>query len=163
MDKRSVRHHLFMVHCTEAITLSRCISSIGHKRIGHSGWQQSLTQAHSITILLAVFSPLFFNRDIMDNRVKFYCWLIALLKRRRLTFEEIADEWRNASCNPFKEELQLRTFHRYRDAIQSQFGQSVECDKSDGYKYYIKRDPVEDNDVTEWMLSSLRIASLGGS
>ena len=57
--------------------------------------------------------------------------------------------------------LDKRTFHRYRDNIQSQFGISVECNKSDGYRYYLKRDPVDDDDVTEWMLSSLRLASLG--
>ncbi|HBN47140.1 MAG TPA: WYL domain-containing protein [Prevotella sp.] len=97
----------------------------------------------------------------MDNRVKFYGWLIALLERKHLTFEEIANEWRDASANSFEDELQLRTFHRYRQAIQSQFGISVECDKSDGYRYYVKRDAVECDDVTEWMLSSLRLASLG--
>ena len=37
----------------------------------------------------------------------------------------------------------------------------MECNKSDGYRYYLKRDPVENDDVTEWMLSSLRLASLG--
>ena len=97
----------------------------------------------------------------MDNRVKFYCWLIARLEQRHLTFEEIANEWRDANANPFGEELQLRTFHRYREAIQSQFGICVECDKSDGYRYYVKRDPVEDDEVTEWLLSSMRLSSLG--
>ena len=97
----------------------------------------------------------------MDNRVKFYCWLIARLEQRYLTFEEIANEWRDANANPFGEELQLRTFHRYRAAILSQFGINVECDKSDGYRYYIKRDPVEDDEVTEWLLSSMRLSSLG--
>lgn len=52
-------------------------------------------------------------------------------------------------------------FHRYREAILSQFGITVECDKSNGYRYYVKRDPVEDNNMTEWMLSSMRLASLG--
>ena len=52
-------------------------------------------------------------------------------------------------------------FHRYRENIQSQFGITVKCNKSDGYRYYLKRDPVENDDVTEWMLSSLRLASLG--
>ena len=97
----------------------------------------------------------------MDNRVKFYCWLIARLEQRHLTFEEIANEWRDANANPFGEELQLRTFHRYRAAILSQFGINVECDKSDGYRYYIKRDPVEHDEVTEWLLSSMRLSSLG--
>ena len=97
----------------------------------------------------------------MDHRVKFYSWLIALLECRHLTFEEIANEWRDANANPFGDELDKRTFHRYRENILSQFGISVECDKSDGYRYYVKRDALEDDDVTEWMLSSLRLASLG--
>ena len=97
----------------------------------------------------------------MDNRVKFYSWLIGLLDRKHLTFEEIADEWKEARANQNNDVLDKRTFHRYRDNIQSQFGISVECNKSDGYRYYVKRDPVDNDDVTEWMLSSLRLASLG--
>ncbi len=97
----------------------------------------------------------------MDNRVKFYCWLIALLEQKHLTFREIADEWEDASCNPFHEELTLRTFHRHREAIASQFGITVECDKADGYRYYVTRDKVECDETTEWMLSSMRLASLG--
>ena len=97
----------------------------------------------------------------MDNRVKFYSWLIGLLDRKHLTFEEIADEWKEARVNQDKDVLDKRTFHRYRENIQSQFGITVECNKSDGYRYYLKRDPVDDDDVTEWMLSSLRLASLG--
>ena len=97
----------------------------------------------------------------MDNRVKFYSWLIGLLDRKHLTFEEIANEWRDANANQDEDELDKRTFHRYRENIQSQFGITVECNKSDGYRYCLKRDPVENDDVTEWMLSSLRLASLG--
>ena len=97
----------------------------------------------------------------MDNRVKFYSWLIGLLDRKHLTFEEIANEWRDANANQDEDELDKRTFHCYRENIQSQFGITVECDKSDGYRYYLKRDPIANDDVTEWMLSSLRLASLG--
>ena len=97
----------------------------------------------------------------MDNRVKFYSWLIGLLDRKRLTFEEIADEWKEARVNQDSDVLDKRTFHRYRENIQSQFGITVECNKSDGYRYYLKRDPIANDDVTEWMLSSLRLASLG--
>ena len=97
----------------------------------------------------------------MDNRVKFYSWLIGLLDRKHLTFEEIADEWKEARGNQDNDVLDKRTFHRYRENIQSQFGITVECNKSDGYRYYLKRDPVDNDDVTVWMLSSLRLASLG--
>ena len=97
----------------------------------------------------------------MDNRIKLYCWLISLLDRKHLTFQEIADEWTEASCNPFREELCLRTFHRHREAIRSQFGISIECNKNDGYRYYIKEHELGSNDVTEWMLSSMRLTALG--
>ena len=83
------------------------------------------------------------------------------MDRKHLTFEEIANEWRDANANQDEDELDKRTFHRYRENIQSQFGITVECDKSDGYRYYLKRDPIANDDVTEWMLSSLRLASLG--
>ena len=97
----------------------------------------------------------------MDNRVKFYSWLIGLLDGAHLTFEEIADEWKEARGNQDKDVLDKRTFHRYRENIRSQFGITVECNKSDGYRYYLKRDPVDNDDVTVWMQSSLRLASLG--
>lgn len=97
----------------------------------------------------------------MDNRVKFYCWLITRLKRQRMTFDEIADEWTEAPANVYREELTLRTFHRYRNAIESQFGIAVECSgKADGYRYYMKKGSMECDKITEWQLSSLRLASL---
>lgn len=42
------------------------------------------------------------------------------------------------------------------------FGIKVECSgRSGGYRYYLKKDSVKCDDVTEWLLSSLRLASLG--
>ena len=77
---------------------------------------------------LATLHPLMvIKQKKMDNRVKFYSWLISLLERRRLTFEEIANEWRDANANPEGEELHLRTVHRYRKALESQLGICVEC------------------------------------
>ena len=93
--------------------------------------------------------------------MKFYSWLISQLGRRHMTFNEIADAWMDATVNVYKEELSLRTFHRYRDAIQSQLGITVECGgKADGYRYSINKDSVECDEITEWLLSALRLASL---
>lgn len=58
-------------------------------------------------------------------------------------------------------QLSQRTFHRYRDETDSIFGIEIKCDKTNGYRYYIWRDKYGGTDVTEWMLSALRIASLG--
>lgn len=97
----------------------------------------------------------------MDKRMRFYSWLISLLRQKPLTLAEIIDKWRDATANMENEELDQRTFHRYRENILSLFGVSVLCNRHNGYRYYMKRDPVENNKVTEWMLSSVRLASLG--
>lgn len=93
--------------------------------------------------------------------MKFYSWIISLLEQKHLTLAEIIDEWRDATANSENEELDQRTFHRYRENILSLFGVSVLCNRHNGYRYYVERDPVENNKVTEWMLSSVRLASLG--
>lgn len=97
----------------------------------------------------------------MDKRMRFYSWLISLLRQKPLTLAEIIDKWRDATANMENEELDQRTFHRYRENILSLLGVSVLCNRHNGYRYYLKRDPVENNKVTEWMLSSMRLASLG--
>ena len=48
----------------------------------------------------------------MDNRAKFYCWLIGKLERRRMTIQEICDDWAESSSNIDGKELSVRTFHR---------------------------------------------------
>lgn len=97
----------------------------------------------------------------MDNRSKFYCWLIGKLQHRRMTLQEICNEWADSTSNYKGSELSVRTFHRYREEIASVFGLEIECDKSDGYRYFIRRDKYSETEITDWLLSSLRIASLG--
>lgn len=97
----------------------------------------------------------------MDNRTKFYCWLIGKLEYRRMTLQEICDEWAESSSNIDGRELSVRTFHRYREEIANIFGLDIECDKADSYRYFIRRDKYADTEISGWLLSSLRIASLG--
>ena len=97
----------------------------------------------------------------MNTRTKFYCWLIGKLEHRKMTLQEIIDEWSEAASNLDDKELSTRTFHRYREEIASMFGIEIECDKANGYRYYIHRDRYTDTEITDWMLSALRIASLG--
>lgn len=78
-----------------------------------------------------------------------------------MTLQEICDEWADSPSNYKGSELSVRTFHRYREEISCIFGFDIECDKSDGYRYFIRRDKYADTEVTDWLLSSLRIASLG--
>ena len=52
---------------------------------------------------------------VMDNRAKFYCWLIGKLERRHMTIQEIYNDWVESSSNIDGKELSVRTFHRYRE------------------------------------------------
>lgn len=53
------------------------------------------------------------------------------------------------------------TFNRHKDAIQDMFGIYIECDKRDGFRYYIGNPEVlEDSSIQNWMLSTLSVNSM---
>ena len=84
-----------------------------------------------------------------------YVWLIDILRRyKRLTFKEICSLWQESGLS-YGEELPLRTFHRHQDAIKDIFDVYIECDKKDGYRYYIDEpERLESNNLYNWLISS---------
>ena len=96
-----------------------------------------------------------------DKKSRFYGWLVGKLEHRKMTMREIRDEWAEAANNVNGEELTDRTFHRNREEINSMFGIEIYCDKGDGCRYAVRRDECASTDNTDWMLSALRISSLG--
>ena len=53
------------------------------------------------------------------------------------------------------------TFNRHRDAILDMFGVIIECDKKDGFRYYIYNSEVlEEDTIQNWMLSTLSVNSI---
>lgn len=84
-----------------------------------------------------------------------YVWLIDTLRRyKRLTFKEICSLWQESGLS-YGEELPLRTFHRHQDAIKDIFDVYIECDKKDGYRYYIDEpERLESNNLYNWLISS---------
>lgn len=72
-----------------------------------------------------------------SERFKEYIWLIDLLKTYgRITFEEINEEWVQTEMSGGVE-MARSTFNRHKDAIEDMFGVYIECDRSNGYMYYI--------------------------
>ena len=84
-----------------------------------------------------------------------YVWLMDILLRyKRLTFEEISKKWQESGLGD-KEPLPRRTFNNHRKAIQDIFDVDIECDRKDGYKYYIDGlERVESNNLKSWLISS---------
>ena len=95
-----------------------------------------------------------------SERFKEYIWLIDLLKTYGgITFEEINEEWVQTEMSGGVE-MARSTFNRHKDAIEDMFGVYIECDRSNGYKYYIGNERVlEEDTIQTWMLSTLSIGN----
>lgn len=86
-----------------------------------------------------------------------YIWLLnTLLDSDPLTFDEIAMLWQD---DPLSDgELPLRTFHEHRKGIKEMFGVDIECDRSDGFKYFVKNPEVlNKNRLAKWLLSAYNV------
>ena len=92
---------------------------------------------------------------------KEYIWLVNTLHRfGKLTLEEINQRWLDTEMS---EGLPIAraTFNRHRDAILDIFGIIIECDRRDGFRYYIFNEEVlEEESIQNWMLSTLSVNSV---
>ena len=90
-----------------------------------------------------------------------YVWLVDTLKRvDGLTLREINERWLREEMSGGVE-LSRTTFNRPRDAVLDVFGVIIDCDRRNGYKYYISnRDVLDENSVQNWMLSTLSVSTL---
>lgn len=90
-----------------------------------------------------------------------YIWLVSTLHRfGRLTLEEINQRWLDTEIS---EGLPIArsTFNRHRDAILDMFGIIIDCDKKDGFRYFIDNDYVlEEDSIQNWMFSTLSVNSV---
>ena len=77
-----------------------------------------------------------------------------LRRYKRLTFQEINELWQESGLG-YGEELPLKTFHNHKKAIKDIFDVYIECDRKDGYRYYIDEpERIEGNNLRSWLISS---------
>ena len=102
------------------------------------------------------------NKEKTSRLFNRYMWLVDVVNRAgRISFEEINKLWRKSSLNEDEDDLPLRTFHDHRTAIEEMFDINIDCDKSDGYQYYIDySDDLKKDDIRKWMLSSFTVNNL---
>ena len=91
----------------------------------------------------------------IPSKFKEYIWLVnTIRKARRITFAEINEKWLETDMS----ELARSTFARHKDAIEDIFGIYIDCDRQNGYEYYIGNDYVlREDSVQNWMLSTLSV------
>ena len=92
---------------------------------------------------------------------KEYIWLVNTLHRfGKLTLEEINQRWLDTEMSEGIP-IARSTFNRHRDAILDMFGIIIECDRKDGFRYYIWNEEVlEEESIQNWMLSTLSVNSV---
>jgi len=102
------------------------------------------------------------SKDSTSNLFNRYVWLVDIIYRRgKVTFEEVNECWQKSLLNMDEEDLPLRTFHNHRQAIEQMFDINIECDKRNGYKYYIENtDDMERGGVRSWLLNTFAINNL---
>ena len=102
------------------------------------------------------------SKDKTSRLFSRYVWLVDLIYRlENVSFEEINERWYCSPLNEEGEELPLRTFHNHREAIQDMFDINIECDKRNGYKYYIENtEDMEKGGVRTWLLNAFAINNL---
>ena len=92
---------------------------------------------------------------------KEYIWLIeTIYEAGKITFAEINEKW---CCTEESGgvEFARTTFNRHRDAILDMFGVIIECDRKDGYRYYIyNKEVLNDDSGANWLFSTLSVGNM---
>ena len=99
------------------------------------------------------------NTSGLFNR---YVWLVdTIYRKEKITFEEISDLWSRSPLNDTGEDFPIRTFHNHRQAIEEMFDINIECDKRNGYVYYIENsDDMKKGGVRSWLLNTFAVNNL---
>ncbi len=92
---------------------------------------------------------------------KEYIWLVnTIYEAGRISLSEINVRWLRTEMSGGVE-LARSTFNRHKDAIEDIFDIIIDCDRQDGYKYYIANNEVlNNNTVQNWMLSTLSVSNV---
>lgn len=98
----------------------------------------------------------------MKTPAKFreYIWLVNTIRKAgKISFSDLQTKWLETDMS---EGLPLArsTFNRHMDAIQDIFGIYIDCDRRDGYRYFIGNEGVlAEDSVQTWMLSTLSVSN----
>lgn len=95
------------------------------------------------------------------NLLNKYIWLVeTIYKAKRITIEEINEKWLDTEMSEGVE-LALRTFHKWRIAVEEIFGLIIDCERKGGYHYYIQNeDEIKSGSIRSWLLNTISVSNL---
>ena len=96
---------------------------------------------------------------------KEYIWLVNTIRKAGddgITFAEINEKWLETELSEGVE-LARSTFNRHKDAIEDIFGLIIDCNRMNGYRYFISNEEVLGEDsIQNWMLNTLTVSNIIG-
>ena len=96
---------------------------------------------------------------------KEYIWLVNTIRKASdegITFAEINEKWLETELSEGVE-LARSTFNRHKDAIEDIFGLIIDCNRLNGYRYFISNEEVLGEDsIQNWMLNTLTVNNIIG-
>lgn len=92
---------------------------------------------------------------------KEYLWLVnTIYKAGRITLKEINEKWLGTEMSEGIE-IARSTFNRHRAAIEEILGINIECDRRNGYRYYISNiDVLDEHSVQSWIISMMSMSTM---
>lgn len=92
---------------------------------------------------------------------KEYLWLVnTIYKAKKITLQELNEKWLRTEMSGGVEFVRS-TFNRRKTAVEEMFGINIECDRRDGYRYYISNvDVLDQNSVQLWMMSMMSMGTM---
>ena len=96
-----------------------------------------------------------------SNLINKYVWLVeTIYKATSITYEDINERWIRSEISEGLE-LPLRTFHKWRIAVEEMFGLIIECERKGGYHYYIANaDELKRGGIRNWLLNTISVNNL---
>ena len=95
------------------------------------------------------------------NLLNKYVWLVeTIYKAKKITYEDINKRWLDNDMSEGKQ-LPIRTFHKWRQAIEEMFGLIIENENSGQYRYYIQNaDELKSGSMRSWLFNTLTVSNL---
>lgn len=92
-----------------------------------------------------------------------YVWLantIYKAGKKGITREEINEKWKNHTDLSRGEELVRHTFSRWKRSTEDVFNILIECDRKNGYRYYISNvEELKSGNLSRWLLDTYSTAN----
>ena len=95
------------------------------------------------------------------NLLNKYVWLVETIhKAKKISFEDINGRWLDNDMSEGKP-LALRTFHKWRIAIEEMFGLIIENEQGGQYRYYIQNaEELKSGSLRSWLFNTLTVSNL---